>query len=150
MTEKTLLRLKKIVEYMLQHCSENVTLRQVADLAGVTEGYMSSMLSRYAIGFNNILTYIRSWKAERMLLTTDMSIAEISAECHFSSPKYMYAAFEFWYNCKPNEFRRKYRNEMKKDNVETLVEIRDAQSQIDGLVKKQLISMYMEREELYD
>ena len=39
---------------------------------------------------------------------------------------------------------------MKKDNVETLVEIRDAQSQIDGLVKQQLISMYMEREELYD
>ena len=150
MTEKTLLRLKKIVEYMLQHCNETVTLKQVAELTGVTEGYMSSMLSKYAIGFNNILTYIRSWKAERMLLTTDMSIAEISAECHFSSPKYMYAAFEFWYNCKPNEFRRKYRNEMKKDNVETLVEIRAAQSQIDGLVKKQLISMYMEREELYD
>ncbi len=149
LTEKQLIRLKKIVEYMFLHCNETITLKDVAEVIDVTEGYVSNLLSKYAIGFYNIVTYIRSWKAERMLLSTNMSITETAAECHFSSTKYMYAAFDYWYKCKPNEFRKKYRSEMKKKNIETVIAVNDVQQLVDELVNKQLISMYMEDDDLY-
>lgn len=146
LSEKSLIRMKKLIEYLFLHYTEKVTLQDLADLIGVSKGYMSYLFSRQAIGFNNVVTYIKSWRAERLLLTTDMSIAEISEESNFSATKYMYAAFDYWYHCTPNEYRKKYRNEMKKENIDSIISIEDVRTQIIKLTNEQLIRMYIKGE----
>lgn len=146
LSEKSLTRLKKLVDYLFQHYREKVTLQNCADLIGVSKGYMSYLFSKQTIGFNHVITYIRTWNAERLLLTTDMSIEEISSESNFSATKYMYAAFDYWYHCTPNEYRKKYRSEMKKSNVYAIIPIEDVQTQIIKLTNEQLIRMYIKGE----
>lgn len=147
LSEKSLTRLKKLIAYLFQHYTEKITLQDLADLTGLSKGYMSHLFSTQAIGFNYVIAYIKSWRAERLLLTTDMSIAEISEESNFSATKYMYAAFDYWYHCTPNEYRKKYRNEMKKKNIESVISVEEVQSQIIKLNNEQLIRMYIKGEQ---
>ncbi len=146
LSEKALERLKKLVTYLFEHYTEKITLQELADMIGVSKVYLSYLFSKQTIGFHKVLAYIRSWKAERLLLTTDMSIAEISEECNFSATKHMYAAFDYWYHCTPGEYKKKYRNEMQKPDVYSVVSIADVQKQIIKLTNEQLIKMYVKGE----
>ncbi len=146
-TEKTLLRMKQITEYLFQHYTEKICLQDLVDQVDVSKGYMSYLLSQNSIGFELVLAYIRSWKAERLLLTTDMSIADISEESGFSATKYMYSAFNYWYHCTPREYRLKYQREMRKKNKIEEVSIEAARKQIIKLTNEQLILMYIKGED---
>lgn len=146
LSDKALARLKKLVAYLFQHYREKVTLQDCADLIGVSKGYMSYLFSKQTIGFQYVITYIRTWNAERLLLTTDMSIEEVSDESNFSATKYLYAAFDYWYHCTPNEYRKKYRSEMKKANIASVISVDAASAQIIKLTNEQLIRMYIKGE----
>ena len=146
-TEKSITRMKTVLEYLFHHYTERVTLKDVADYIGVSPGYMSLLLSRNAIAFEQCMTYIRTWHAERLLLTTDDSIADISDTSGFSASKYMYAGFRFWYNCTPGEYRTKYRREMQKQNESTEIDIQEASDSIIRITNEQLISMYIKGED---
>ncbi len=146
-TEKMLLRMKTITAYLFRHYAEKICLQDLADQIDVSKGYMSALLSRNAIGFEEVLAYVRSWRAERLLLTTDMSIADISEESGFSATKYMYSAFNYWYHCTPREYRLKYHREMKKKNRLKEVSVKEAREQIIKLTNEQLILMYIKRED---
>ena len=146
-TEKTITRMKTVVEYMFHHYTEKITLKDVADYIGVSPGYMSVLFSKNAMAFEQAITYIRTWHAERLLLTTDDSIANISDASGFSASKYMYAGFRFWYNCTPGEYRMRYRREMQKQNESTEIDIQEASDSIIRITNEQLISMYIKGEE---
>lgn len=143
LSDKTLRRMKKIVAYVFVHRTEKITLKDVADLVDISPEYLSLFLSNYAIGFEQLLGYIRSWHAERLLLTTDMSIAEVSEESGFSATKYMYGAFDFWYKCTPGEYRVKYRREMEKGDEFEEADIKDIEDEIIKITNEQLIFMYI-------
>ena len=146
-TEKTVARMKTVVEYLFHHYTERITLRDVADYIGVSPGYMSLLFSKNAMAFEQVMTYIRTWHAERLLLTTNDSIANISDASGFSASKYMYAGFRYWYNCTPGEYRTKYRREMQKQNESTEIEIQKASDSIMRITNEQLISMYIKGED---
>ncbi len=148
--DKILKRMKEIVSYLFQHYTEKITLDDLAEHAGVSTGYISALLSKNAIGFQQCLTYIRSWHAERLLLTTDMSIADISAESGFSATKYMYFAFNFWYHCTPGEYRSKYLREMRKKNRLKEIPVVEAKEQIMHMTNEQLILMYIKGEDVWN
>lgn len=148
--DKTLARMKDVVSYLFQHHTERITLKELARQTGVSTGYISTELSRNAIGFEPCLAYIRSWHAERLLLTTDMSIADISEESGFSAAKYMYRAFNYWYHCTPGEYRSRYRQEMRKENDLTIVPVSEAQEQITHLTNEQLILMYIKGDDVWN
>lgn len=142
-----LTRTKEVVSYLFQHYKERIKLKDLAEHIGVSTGYVSVLLSKNAIGFEQCLAYIRSWHAERLLLTTDMSIAEISEESGFSATKYMYSAFNYWYHCTPREYRLKYQREMKKANRLEEIPVEAAREQITKLTNEQLILMYIRRDD---
>lgn len=149
-TEKSLVRIKEIVAYLFRHYTERISLNDLAGYIGVSTGYMSLLLSKHSIGFEQALAYIRSWRAERLLLTTEMSIADISEESGFSATKYMYGAFNYWYHCTPGEYRKKYLREMKKNNKLTEVSVTEAREQIIHLTNEQLILMYIKGDDVWN
>ncbi|MDV2687397.1 helix-turn-helix domain-containing protein, partial [Alkalihalophilus lindianensis] len=57
------------------------------------------------------------FKSEKLLLTTNKSIQEISTECGFSDTKYYYKHFNKWYNCTPAQYRKKYKPEVDKETI---------------------------------
>lgn len=59
----------------------------------------------------------RCFKSEKLLLTTNKSIQEISTECGFSDTKYYYKHFNKWYNCTPAQYRKKYKPEVDKETI---------------------------------
>lgn len=148
--DRMLARMKDIVSYLFQHHRERLTLMELAQQTGVSTGYISALLSRNAIGFEECLAYIRSWYAERLLLTTDRSIADISEESGFSATKYMYSAFNYWYHCTPGEYRQRYLREMRKEDRVTVVPITDAKEQIIHLTNEQLILMYIKGDDVWN
>ena len=148
--EKTLSRMKEIVAYLFRHYTQKITLKDLADHVGVSDSYISLLMAKNAIGFEQCLGYIRSWRAERLLLTTDMSIAEISEESGFSAPKYMYSAFNYWYRCTPGVYRQKYRGEMKKKDDALEVAVEEARDQIIKLTNEQLILMYIKGDDVWN
>lgn len=105
-------RYNVINAYIAKHLTGKITVSDVADELGLTPGYVSEFCRRYSIGFRNMVSYRRVNLAEKYLLTTDFTIADIAAECGFSDTKYFYRAFRKWHLHGPKQFRQLYLNKM--------------------------------------
>jgi AraC-like DNA-binding protein len=66
---------------------------------------------------------VRANKSEKLLLSTNLNITEISESCGFSDPQYYYQAFKKWYKCTPRQFRNIYRDRMEKSCNEEELEL---------------------------
>lgn len=108
-------RHREMQVYLHKHFAEKITLQAMADEFNLTKSYISEFMRFFEIGFQKSLSYIRANESERLLLTTDMNIMDISETCGFSDPKYYYSAFKEWYKCTPGQFRKNYRDKMKRE-----------------------------------
>jgi AraC-like DNA-binding protein len=72
--------------------------------------YITRLLKQYInYTIRDFVNYKRCRSSQNLLLTTDMTISEISHENGFSDPKYYYKYFRKWYHCTPAEYRNKNR-----------------------------------------
>lgn len=100
-------RYHRIVKYIHEHYQDKITLEDIAKEEYITENYFSHFwkdLSSFS--FVERLNYERVLKSEFLLLTTNMSIANIVQYCGFSHVKYYYKHFKRWYGCSPLEHRK--------------------------------------------
>lgn len=120
-------RFYRIIQYCFENYSHKISLSQVAEHTHVNKNYLSQYIRRTPFrSFSNMLKDIRCYKAERLLLTTDMSNTEISYTCGFSDPKYLYSAFEQWWGCSPRTHRCRYHKYMSQDAVVTVYDASDS------------------------
>ncbi len=74
-----LISFQKILEYISINYTDNITLESVAEKFGYNSVYLSGMFrTRMGVNFKYYLDNIRISKAMELLLTTDMSVTEIS------------------------------------------------------------------------
>ena len=100
-------RLASASHYIGEHFMEEITLEQVASIAGFTPTYFSRKFKELAgIGFRDYLTHIRLREAERLLKSTKLSVQEISLRCGFSSGNYFGDVFRSVYKVSPREYRK--------------------------------------------
>ncbi len=98
-----------VCDYINKHFSENITLEQVADLAGFSKYHFSRIFRQYAdIPFYQYLNKKRIMHAATLLMEPDMSITEISLQCGFSSISAFIRMFKIHKNCTPSEFKKMY------------------------------------------
>lgn len=103
-------RLWEALDYMYDHSTEKLRLKEVADHVYLSGPYLSAMLKKYmGRNFEDLLSFIRAEQSIRFLLNTDMSITDISYECGFSAPRYYTRSFCAVYECTPKEWREKNR-----------------------------------------
>lgn len=79
----------KAIAFVESNYMRQIQLSDVADAAGVSGAYISKLFSEHAgANFVDYLTVLRIEKAEKMLLSGDLSIKEIAAAVGYVDPNY--------------------------------------------------------------
>ncbi|MDO4552404.1 MAG: AraC family transcriptional regulator [Bacillota bacterium] len=136
-------RYRKMNHYLQEHYSERITIEDLAGEFGLSKAYVSEFLSDVTLGFRRILGYIRVSNAEKLLFKTKMNMANISAACGFSDPKYYYNTFRAWYKCTPYQFRRKYLSEMGVGNREEILAFSDVRDTLGEMMEPYFTDMFI-------
>ncbi|KAA8484715.1 AraC-like DNA-binding protein [Arcticibacter tournemirensis] len=102
-------RLEKVFEFMNNNYHKEISLKDIANLIGMTEESFSRFIKkRTGNTFINTLNEIRLGHASRMLIDTTHSITEISYHCGFNNISNFNRLFKKKKSCTPKEFRENY------------------------------------------
>lgn len=102
-------RLEKVFEFMNNNYHKEISLKDIANLIGMTEESFSRFIKkRTGNTFVNTLNEIRLGHASRMLIDTTHSITEISYHCGFNNISNFNRLFKKKKSCTPKEFRENY------------------------------------------
>ncbi len=102
-------RLEKVFAYMRDNYPKNITLEEVARLAGMTEVSFSRFIKkRTGKTFIESLNEIRLGHASRLLIDTTHTIAEVAYKCGFNNLSYFNRIFKQKNGSTPKEFRQNY------------------------------------------
>ena len=96
---------KKIVRMMEQHCSDALTLSQLADLCGLSISGLKKVFRKFSD--KSVMAYMTSLKIRYAMqwLKEGVSAVEISDRLGYSNPNYFYVVFKRETGMTPKEFR---------------------------------------------
>ena len=102
-------RIDKAFEYMNMHYQKQITLKELAQLVSMTDVSFSRFISkRTGNTFVDTLNEIRLAHATRMLIDTNLPIADISVNCGFNNISNFNRIFKKKKLCTPKEFRENF------------------------------------------
>lgn len=101
-------RYHRISKYIFNNYNNNITLKDIAKKEFLSPHYLSHEI-KYATGysFTDLINQTRVEESVKLLLSTDMSITEISDEVGFSHPRYFNKHFKTIFKMTPLQYRRK-------------------------------------------
>ncbi len=95
-----------VCSYIHEHCTEDLCLDNVADLAGFSKYHFTRLFKRFTgISFYKYLNKKRIEHAEMLLVDPEISITEVALQSGFSSLSAFIRMFKLIKNCTPTEFR---------------------------------------------
>lgn len=98
-----------ISNYINEHFAENLTLEEVASLAGFSKYHFTRLFKQYAdTSFYKYLNQKRIAHAKNLLLDPNLSVIEVALQSGFSSLSAFTRMFRIMNNCTPTEFRKMY------------------------------------------
>lgn len=110
-------RFLSIMAYVRTHLDSRDLLDEVARSHHYSKSYVSHFVKdAAAISFSNAVTATRVMQAEPLLLTTELTMRDISAQCGFSDVKYFTRCFVDWFKQTPAEYRAANKPETQRDN----------------------------------
>lgn len=110
-------RFLSIFAYVQNHPDHRDLLDAVAREHNYSKSYVSHFVKdSAAISFSTAVMAVRVMRAEILLLTSELTMRDISAECGFSDVKYFTRCFVDWFKQTPAEYRATSRAEVARDN----------------------------------
>lgn len=103
-------RMKRVLEYVHSHISDNIGVEQLANVACITKPYFIRLF-KHEFGFPPV-QYINRKKVERaqlLLFTTNKTVKEVAFILGFSDQNYFIRLFRKLTGITPQEYRRKLR-----------------------------------------
>lgn len=98
--------LKKATDYININFSQQITLKEIADVACMSETYFSAIFKKYnGISPWDYITIKRVENAVKMIQNTNLTKLEIAEKCGFSSSSNFYKMFFKITGKKPSEFK---------------------------------------------
>lgn len=98
-----------ICDYINRHCTEDLNLDNIADLAGFSKFHFSRLFKQFTgVTFYKYLTKKRIAFAENLLVDPNISITEVALHSGFSSLSAFTRMFKIMKDCTPTEFRSMY------------------------------------------
>ena len=98
------------VYYMEKNYKKPIKIEEVAAVSGYSVSYFSRIFNaQLGHPFSEYLCITRLKHVQNLLLTTDMSVTDISLECGFSYPGNMTACFKKEFAMTPLQFRKRQR-----------------------------------------
>ena len=102
-----IIKIMPVLEYIDKHYSEPLTLPELSKILSINEYYFCRLFKKMVnTSFVQYLNFVRVCKAEKMLLSTDKSISEISYETGFSSVSYFNRTFKKYKFSTPGNYRK--------------------------------------------
>ncbi len=99
--------MESAIEYMQDNCHGKLTLKMLSNHLGLTESYCSKYIKKNAgISFVEYLNAMRVNNARRLLLHTDVNIAEIVEKTGFLSVQTFNRVFRQQTGQSPSEYRK--------------------------------------------
>ncbi len=104
---KTIASYKNVIKYIRSSYSENLSLEDMANSAGMSKKYFCTFFKQFThqTPFEYLISY-RIERAVHFLLTTDKSITDISYSCGFNDLSYFIKTFKALKGTSPGNFRR--------------------------------------------
>ena len=100
-----------ICNYINQHCTEDLTLEQVAEMAGFSKYHFSRLFKQFTnVTFYKYLNQKRISRAEKLLINSETTVTEVALQSGFSSMSAFIRMFKIVKLCTPTEFRNMYQN----------------------------------------
>jgi len=98
-----------VCSYIDEHCTEDLTLESVADRAGFSKFHFSRLFKQFTnISFYKYLNQKRIETAEKLLVSPNLSVTEVSLSSGFSSMSSFIRMFKQVKGCTPTEYRSMY------------------------------------------
>ncbi len=97
----------RVMEYLKLHYPEPLSLETLSQLVGYTPQYLSSLFSEeVGISIQVFLQRMRIEEACRLLIYTDLSVAEISAAVGYQDTRHFSKVFRRHQTISPREYRK--------------------------------------------
>lgn len=104
------LQLAPALSYVQEHYDLPLKARNVAKLCGMSSSYFSRSFNRILdMSFTDYVTRIRLAEAEKLLVSSTLSVTEIAMQCGFGSTSYFIRLFQKQKKRTPLQFRREFR-----------------------------------------
>ncbi|MGN8645921.1 response regulator transcription factor [Gracilibacillus sp. HCP3S3_G5_1] len=98
---------KEAMDYIDQHYDEELTLKKVANQVHLNPSYLSALFKEeLEATFSEYVTRKRIQEAKKLLLSTDLPIAEIAEKSGYQTSKYFIKLFKQYEKMTPNSFRK--------------------------------------------
>lgn len=112
-TEETdLNRLRPVLDFVDAHLAEKIYVEDACALLNLSYHYFIKYFKKImGISFVDYINYKRIKKSELLLLTSELSILEVSYEVGITNMAQFYKLFKRFNNCSPKEFKQRMRNE---------------------------------------
>lgn len=109
-TEQTNYFIEAAKEYIAEHYTENISLTDAAEAAGISSGYLSTMFTQHEkCGFVDYLNKVRIERACCYLEQQNLKNYEIAYKTGFRDEKYFSKVFKKFMGVTPREYRNKHK-----------------------------------------
>ena len=106
-TGRYLVRLKETLEWLEKNYRKNITLNELADIAGFSPKYFCRLFSK--LTGRSPIDYLNCYRIDRaseMLLNSDTPVIDIAAECGFYDVSYFVKVFRKYKSVPPGQYRK--------------------------------------------
>ncbi|MEF2244831.1 MULTISPECIES: helix-turn-helix domain-containing protein [unclassified Paenibacillus] len=101
-------RLKPVLDYIDQHLHDRISVEEVCKIANMSYYYFVKYFKKtLGLSFTEYVNYRKVKSAERLLLTKDLSIAEVSDRVGMPNMAHFYKMFKKYNDCSPKQFQSK-------------------------------------------
>lgn len=98
-----------IIRYLQEHLEEEISLNILAKEFHLSPQYISQLFkNEIGVNFLAYLTSIRIEKAKKLLISTSLSIGEISVQCGYGDYRVFTKVFKKTEGSTPSQYRREF------------------------------------------
>ena len=102
-------QIRPVLAYVDRHCRESITLEDVAEVVHVSPSRVRHVFKDVTgVGFKEYVTSVRVAEAKRLLLSTDLSVADVARAVSYTNLHQFYRVFYRSCAMSPGEYRRYY------------------------------------------
>ncbi len=104
---KEIAKIQPVISYINEHYHEKLTLEQMSELVNFDKSHFCRVFKKCVnTSLVDYINYIRVCKAEKLIVSTNKSIAEIAEETGFSSVAYFTKTFKAIKSCTPTQYKK--------------------------------------------
>lgn len=95
-----------VCNYITAHCNENITIEEMAAFIGFSKFHFCRLFKQFTgDSFNDYLNLQRVMYAEKLLISSDISITEVAMQSGFNSISTFNRIFKQYKNCTPSKYK---------------------------------------------